>query len=117
VKAREVLISWVPNELDALFDTGFNEFVAPGGVHGLARIDGDELEVLAVEVDHPGQGHFRAFIAAAKEAFRVVRVLAIMNQGLYSVLQRYDFKPLPPENPDRPYPPNMEWQKGDECDV
>jgi hypothetical protein len=83
-----------PDPYSAILGTGYERFLAPSGCHGLAKINGQAVEILAVGATEPGKGQFRAFISDCKRDFAEVRVLEIWNPDVSSALTRYGFVPF-----------------------
>jgi hypothetical protein len=77
---------------DAL-GTGFQSFVSPCGVHGLAKVTGRRLDVLAVAAVEEGKGYFREFVRQAKREFLTVSFVEVWNDTLAATLDRYGFRP------------------------
>jgi hypothetical protein len=73
--------------------TGYQQFESDCGVGGLAKINGDRLDLLAFRARQPGSGQFREFIRRAKEEFSVICIWEIWNPEVEPMLQRYGFKP------------------------
>ncbi len=92
-KAEYVLGEILPDPAGMMLQTGFNRFVSPVGVHGLAKHAGNRLDLLAVMADKPGKGSFRKFINRAKEKYETIYIWDIWNPWLENVLERYEFKP------------------------
>jgi hypothetical protein len=80
----------------ALFlDTRFEPFTAPTfGIHGLARITGPKIEIIAVAADVPGVGCFRDWIKNLKTEFQEIYIWEVWNDFLPAVLARYGFEPI-----------------------
>jgi hypothetical protein len=87
-----VFTHWEPDEIAEFLGTGFDRFETSSGLHGLAKVTGDTLEVLAVMSPNPGTGQFREFIRATKEIYRTVTVLEDWNPIVTAALQRYGFQ-------------------------
>lgn len=83
-----------PHLLGEMLGTGYDEFVSPFGIRGLAREDGQALHLLALASDEPGQGAFRELIRHAKVAYVAIYVWEIWNEWLPAVLERYGFEPM-----------------------
>lgn len=73
--------------LDAI--CSFTDFAEDYGIEGLSRVQGDTLFVLAVLSTR--KGAFREFIRQAKERYRHVVVLEVMNPIVAGALERYGF--------------------------
>lgn len=78
----------------------YQHFRSPTGCRGLACIEGDRLEILAVSATIPGQGQCRAFVADCKRAFASMIVLHVDNPVLRAALKRWGFRPYRRTNPD-----------------
>lgn len=81
-----------PHWAGELLGTGYEEFVSPLGISGLARVAGDRLDVLAVVAQSQGSGQFRDFINAAKACYATVCVWEDWNPAVGDALRRYGFK-------------------------
>jgi hypothetical protein len=82
-----------PDPIGAALGTGYLRFRSPLGVNGLCRIAGKRLEILAVDSNHPGCGHFAEFIRQAKKEFDTICVWYVTSQILRDCLPRYKFRP------------------------
>ena len=82
---------WAPDPVGVALGTGFMRFQTRFGLDGLAKMNGDTLEVLAVHTMRPRQGRFRDFITAAKSTFKAVAVLDIWEPIVEAALTRYGF--------------------------
>lgn len=71
--------------------TDFMEFSSDIGIDGLARVNGNRIDFLAVISEDEGKGHFRDFIVACKEHYAFIRFWALMNPELEKTLTRYGF--------------------------
>lgn len=60
-------------------------------VHGLARVVGDRIDVLAIDAVPRGLGHGGRFIRELMNAYQTVRVLHINNPILVGMLERRGF--------------------------
>lgn len=81
-----------PDPIGDALGTGYQQFKSPSGVHGLCRVDGDRLDLLAVIATHPGTGQFRAFTEQCKARFKTICVWHVMNVLLDETLQAYGFR-------------------------
>lgn len=86
-------LNYTPDPIGVMLGTGYHRFEHASGIEGLARVIGDQLDVLAVISPNPGKGQFREFIGAAKRAFRTVAVWEVWNPIIGPALQRYGFTP------------------------
>lgn len=74
--------------------TGFMRFKSPVGIEGLAKVlPGFRLEILAVDANRPGNGHFKHFIEQAKKEFSVICIWHVTSDILEDCLPRYGFRP------------------------
>jgi len=80
-----------PDPVGVVLETGFERFVSPTGIEGLARAIGGRLDVLAVINPTPIRGCFGKFIAAAQIEYRTICVFAIDNPIVDQALRRYGF--------------------------
>lgn len=80
--------------LGELLRTGYDEFVSPFGIRGLAREDGQTLHLLALHADEPGGGAFRTLMEHAKATYQAIYIWEIWNDWLPAVLERYGFEPV-----------------------
>lgn len=71
--------------------TGFEQFEWSGGVGGLAKVQKDELHLLAIHADKPNTGQFRVFMRECKEAYPFIRVWSVWSANLRVILVRYGF--------------------------
>jgi hypothetical protein len=81
-----------PDAVALMLGTGYERFVSPTGISGLARVSGKRLDILAVNAIRRGTGQFRSFIARAKQEYETVCVWEIANPLLDIVLPRYGFR-------------------------
>jgi hypothetical protein len=82
-----------PHPVGVVLGTGYNYFAAACGIDGLAKIEGDTLNILAVYARKQGSGQFREFIRLAKLEFKTVCIWEVFNPWLDDCLKRYGFKP------------------------
>lgn len=83
--------------IEHLLNSEFSRFDSNLGLRGMARIRGDEMDVLdllVVDAAQPGNGALRRFINAAKQQFKTIYVWEIWNPWLPAVLVRYGFYPV-----------------------
>lgn len=83
--------SWEPDPVGQILGTGYYRFESPLGICGLARIVGNELDLLAVVAERPGCGQFRRFINAAKVKFESISIWEDWNPVVGSALAKYGF--------------------------
>ena len=104
------LITWAPDRtFAAVFEIGYQAFLSHAGIDGLAKIEGDRLEVLAVVSVAPGS--FRRFIALAKLEFSQVIVWEVWNPIAENALLRYDFRPYTRIEPDGEVLKGLAWSR------
>ncbi|HKW14687.1 MAG TPA: hypothetical protein VJS69_09395 [Candidatus Krumholzibacteria bacterium] len=82
-----------PDPTGIMVGTLFDAFQA-GQVDGLVRVRGDQLDILAVHVLHPGQGHLGRFIAECQQHYTWIRFLHVINDHLAAMLERRGFTPF-----------------------
>lgn len=82
-----------PDPIGQLLGTGYMRFQSPTGICGLAKDDGERLDILAVDTLTPGKGQFRHFINEAKKQYSTICIWEIWNPWLEPVLLRYGFTP------------------------
>ncbi len=102
----------IPDAAGKILGTGFDRFVSPIGIEGLAKDNGaGQLDLLAVINPTDERGLFRRFIAEAKLEYETICVWAIENPALYAALLRYGF--LPEQTIDRFGVPleGLRWDK------
>lgn len=90
-----------------LLNTGFERFDSPSGIHGLAKVRGDNLCLLAIMAHKPRTGQFRAFITECKKEFASITIVEIWNKDLPEVLTRYGFSWAH----DAEFDEGMEWKR------
>lgn len=106
----EMFSLWQEDPVGYVLNTGYYRFESPLGLDGLARIDGDHLELLAVVTRTRREGSFRAFIAMAKEHFPAVSVWNIWNDIVRDALVRYGFKPASYVEWDGEHVEGLQWK-------
>lgn len=72
-------------------ETGFERFEWSGGVEGLAKVEGNQLHLLAVYSETPGTGEFRRFMIECMAAYSFIRVWSVWSDRLRTILQRHGF--------------------------
>ena len=92
--AMSVLGTTTTSIVSKMLGTGYSNFESPSGVRGLAKTDGDRLDILAVESDIQGAGQFRLFIRLCKQEFRSIYVWHVLNPHMNAILRRYGFLPI-----------------------
>lgn len=75
-----------------MLGTGYEQFHSPTGMNGLAKVDGDRLDILALDASAPGTGQLRAFIDQCKREFETICIWEIWNPLLEEILRRYGFR-------------------------
>lgn len=85
--------TWEPDPYGVILGTGYMRFTTDIGIDGLAKINGDRLDVLAVHAETPGKGQFRKFIEECKNNFREICVWEDFNPIVGVALKRYGFEP------------------------
>ena len=93
-------LCYYPDALGILLGTGFKQFVAACGIHGLAKEHDYIIEILAVEADNPGTGQLRNFITELKNSFAEIFVWEVLNPDLKRALERYGFRRTRREDAD-----------------
>lgn len=73
--------------------TQFCSFMTPT-VHGLARVEGKRIDLLAVVAVVSGRGDFGRFVDDLKRSYETIAVWEIWNADLNSMLHRRGFKPV-----------------------
>lgn len=86
-----VLGSTHPDPIGRMLGHDFDRFYSPTGINGLAKEDGDRVDILAVDATKPGTGQFRAFIDQCKLEYETIVILEVWNDWLIEVLRRYGF--------------------------
>jgi hypothetical protein len=81
-----------PDQVGQILGTGYMRFASPIGLCGLAKWSDERLDLLAVDAHPPGQGQFRAFIAAAKQVYKTICVWEDWNPVVGEALARYSFQ-------------------------
>lgn len=89
---REVFKHECPDLAGQILGTGYNRFVSHCGIDGLAKENGDRLNLLAVGSSNPGTGQFRNFIAECKRFYKTICIWECWNPILPPILERYGFK-------------------------
>lgn len=88
------------DEIGVALCSPYQNFRSTTGCHGLARIDGGTLEILAVSASKPGRGQCREFVAQCRKEFGIVIVLHVDSPVLKEALKRWGFRPYRRTNPD-----------------
>lgn len=89
----EIFIDWRPHWSSEALGSDYQQYHTAGGLDGLARVDGDTLNILFIGASNPGTGQFRAFVTAAKARFSGIVFWSIWNPKLEKTLERYGFTP------------------------
>jgi hypothetical protein len=63
-----------------------------GGVHGLAAVKGDRLDILAVAAVNPGHGDFGRFLDDCMKNYQTIGIWEIWNGSLAIMLGRRGFR-------------------------
>lgn len=100
-----------PDPVGQILNTGYSRFESPSGIDGLAKVNGDRLDLLAVISTSPGKGLFRAFIALAKLRYTTICVWHDDNPLIGQALKRYGFTPEVEINGDGEIVPGWRWDK------
>lgn len=79
--------------IGAKLGTGYLRFASPVGIHGLAKVTGKSLELLAVDALRPGNGHFTAFLNLCKLECDKIFVWHVTSEILHDCLPRHGFRP------------------------
>jgi hypothetical protein len=79
--------------LEVWGDGKFRQFDT-GEVEGLARVDGTQVDVLAMDAHRPGHGAGGRFLSALMAEYETVRVLVVGNSLLVGMLLRRNFTPF-----------------------
>jgi hypothetical protein len=82
-----------PDPIGVALGTNYQRFTTDYGLHGLVKISGNRLEILAVHSDYPERGYFREFIKAAKQNFKTICIWHVNSIALDYCLPRYGFRP------------------------
>jgi hypothetical protein len=77
---------------EILGESDFVTFTTPFYIDGLARVVGDQLDILAVHSLQPAQGNLRRFIDQAKATYKTIAFFLVWNEILNEILIRYGFK-------------------------
>ena len=88
-----VLGTITPDPIGVMLNTRMQRFVSPSGIQGLARENGDRVDILAVYNPDGTPGRFRVFIEQAKIEYRTICVWCIENPIAHDALLRYGFTP------------------------
>lgn len=91
--SKSVLGKVSPDMAGMMLQTGYNRFSSPVGIDGLAKVNGDRLDILAVHAATPGFGQFREFMKLCKKQFNTICIWEIWNPSLEAALLRYGFTP------------------------
>ena len=78
----------------AMLGTGYEQFHSPTGINGLAKVNGDRVDILALDARDPGTGQFRIFMDQCKREFETIYIWEVWNPTLRHVLARYGFLPV-----------------------
>lgn len=75
-----------------LLGTDYDLFESPTGIRGLAKENGDRLDILAVDTTEEGKGQFRNFIIQCKKEYQEIYVWEVWNLIVEQALERYGFE-------------------------
>ncbi len=89
-----VLGTTEPHWASAMLGTGYEQFHSPTGINGLAKVNGDRVDILALDARDPGSGQFRTFMDQCKQEFETICIWEVWSPVLRSVLPRYGFSPF-----------------------
>jgi len=98
---------------DVMGEEPFGQFRVHG-LHGLARVRGDELDFLAIIANEPGRGAFSGLLRKCKRHYRQIRIFSILNDRFGEFLLREGFAPsrcLIGGDPEH----CLVWKKEDQC--
>lgn len=82
-----------------VIDASWGQYETPT-MHGLARVDGKRVDVLAMAATTPGIGDGGRFLADLMRAYQTVRVYEVMDRTLEAMLRRRGFVPFEETEPD-----------------
>ncbi len=88
-----VLGATEPHFIGRVLGTGYERFYSETGMNGLAREDGDRLNLLALDASNPGTGQFREFIEQAKKEYKTICIWHVSHEWLKLKLLEYGFRP------------------------
>lgn len=80
-----------PDPVALELGTGYSKFHSPAGTKGLAKEQGDRLDILAVESQTPGTGQFKSFIEGCKAQYSTVCVWLDWNPEIGQRLSKWGF--------------------------
>lgn len=89
----KIFTSWKEDDYGKILGTQMMKFESVCGVGGLARENGDCIELLAVASFIEGKGMFRDFIALCKQHYKTICIWHVDNPKLPPALLRYGFQP------------------------
>ncbi len=81
-----------PHWASKMLGTDYDLFESPTGMRGLAKEDGNRLDILAVDATDEGKGQFRNFIVQCKKEFQEIYVWEVWNDVVANALERYGFR-------------------------
>jgi len=81
-----------PDPIAVKLDFILSRFHSPAGTMGLAKEQGDRLDILEVESETPGTGQFKAFIAGRKAQYSTVCVWLDWNPEIGKRLSKWGFR-------------------------
>ena len=78
--------------LSQILGTDYKEFWSPLGLEGLAKTEGDRLDILFIKASRPGSGQFREFILIAQKQYKTIAVWEVWNKRFDKTLAGYGFE-------------------------
>lgn len=100
-----------PDPVGLRLQTFFNRFDSRFGVGGLAKENGDRLDILAIHSEKQRCGQCRSFIAACKLEYRTICVWHVDNAILKAALTRWGFMPEVKIDMQQMLVDGMRWDK------
>lgn len=111
IRCSGIFSDWCTDPVGEILGTGFCRFVSPTGVEGLAKSEGDRLDVLAVFCRTPGRGCFREFMRRARARFVTVCVWEDWNPVVGDALVRWGFRRVQQVEPDGEIITGWRWDR------
>lgn len=81
-----------PDPWAQILGTGYMRYQSPTGIKGLAKWNGDKLNLLVVHTETPNNGQFHDFISKAKLEWQTICVWECWNPIVGQALERYGFQ-------------------------
>lgn len=81
-----------PDPIGVILETGYSRFVSPLGVSGLAKEEGDRVDILAVVSHEKGKGHFGNFLRHCQNTYATVCIWKDWNPILAPMLVKRGFR-------------------------